>query len=547
VAEIGRSADEGGIPMIRSTVSSRAGRLAVAGLVLTLCAVAPPLADGADKTLVVGANFVIKSLDPGRTIETTSNMVNHSVYDSLVTFDGEDLGTARPSLATDWKVSDEGKTYTFRLRRNVKFTSGNALTSADVKWSLDRVKHLKNNPAFFLNSVDEVLAPDASTVVLKLRAPNPALLSVLASSSLGVVDSKLVTQKGGDASADAKDKDKAESFLNSQSAGTGAFVLERYVPDQEVVLVKNPGHWRGAPKVDRIVIRNITEPATQKLQLERGDLDIATGLDQDQMKALRSAAGVTAKASPAATTFYLLMNANPQVGGPFANPTVQQAVRYALDYDGILAIAGPGAVRLAGVIPTTFPGALDPRQAVRTDREKAKSLLKEANLGDVKGAITYASDSTIWGVQMNLLAQKIQADLAAVGIAISLNGLPRAPALQSYRDGKNQLGVWSWAADYPHGQNFLVYAPGRVVGKRAGWPPEASPEARDLAQLAADAEAEVDPAKSAALYRKVDERLAQVGPYAPLFQPAVPYAHRSTVQGVTFNSVWGVDFWTVTK
>ena len=75
-------------------------------------------------------------------------------------------------------------------------------------------------------------------------------------------------------------------------------------------------------------------------------------------------------------------------GGAFANPKVQQAVRYALDYDGILAIAGPGAVRLAGVIPTTFPGALDPRQAVRTDREKAKTLLREANLGEVKGAIT---------------------------------------------------------------------------------------------------------------------------------------------------------------
>jgi peptide/nickel transport system substrate-binding protein len=497
--------------------------------------------------VVVGANFVIKSLDPARTVETTSNMVNHSVYDSLVTFDGEDLTTPKPSLATDWTVSPDGKTYTFRLRRNVRFASGNPLTSADVKWSLDRVRYVKSNPAFFLNSVEDVQAPDPFTVVLKLKAPNPALLPILSSSSLGAVDSKLVSGKGGDASPEAKDKDKAEPFLIAQSAGTGAYVMERYVPDQEIVLVRNPNHWRGTAKVERIVIRNITEPAAQKLQLERGDLDIATGLDQDQMRALRTAAGVTAKASPAATTFYVLMNADPQVGGPFANPKVQQAVRYALDYDGILALAGPGAIRLAGVIPTVFPGALDPRQAIRTDRDRARALLKEANLGEVKGALTYASDSTIWGIQMNLLAQKIQADLAAVGIAISLNGLPRAPALQSYRDGKNQLGVWSWAADYPHGQNFLVYAPGRVVGKRAGWPPEASPEARELAQLAADAEAEVDPAKSAALYRKVDERLAQVGPYAPLFQPAVPYAHRATVQGVTFNSVWGVDFWTVTK
>jgi peptide/nickel transport system substrate-binding protein len=523
------------------------GILRLAALALALWTVGLPVSDAQEKTLVVGANFVIKSLDPGRTIETTSNMVNHSVYDSLVTFDGEDLSTPKPSLATDWKISDDGKTYTFRLRRNVKFSSGNPLTSADVKWSLDRVKNLKNNPSFFLNAVDEILAPDPFTVVLKLKAPNPALLPILASSSLAAVDSKLVTSKGGDASLDAKDKDKAESFLQGQSAGTGAYVLERYVPDQEVVLVRNPNHWRGAPKLDRIVIRNITEPATQKLQLERGDLDVATGLDQDQMKAIRSAAGVTARASAAATTFYLLMNNNPQVGGPFANPKVQQAVRHALDYEGILALAGPGAVRLAGIIPTSFTGALEPRQAVRTDRERARALLREAGLGEVKGALTYASDSTIWGVQMNLLAQKIQADLAAVGIAITLNGLPRATALQSYRDGKNQLGVWSWAADYPDRQNFLVYVPGRVVGKRAGWPAEASPEAAALAQLASEAEAEVDPAKGTALYRKLDERLAQVGPYASLFQPAVPYAFRSNVQGVTFNSVWGVDFWTVSK
>jgi peptide/nickel transport system substrate-binding protein len=86
-----------------------------------------------------------------------------------------------------------------------------------------------------------------------------------------------------------------------------------------------------------------------------------------------------------------------------------------------------------------------------------------------------------------------------------------------------------------------------VVGKRAGWPAEASADATALAQLATEAEAEADPAKGTALYRKLDERLAQVGPYAPLFQPAVPYAFRSNVQGVTFNSVWGVDFWTVSK
>jgi peptide/nickel transport system substrate-binding protein len=518
----------------------------IATLALAATLVAAPVA-AQEKTLVVGANFVIKSLDPGRTVETTSNMVNHAAYDSLVTFEGEDLATPKPSLASEWKVSPDGKTYTFKLRPNVKFASGNPLTSADVKWSLERVMYLKSNPAFMVASVEEIQAPDPATVVLRLKAPNPALLPTLSSPSLAAVDRKLVGENGGDASPDAKDKDKAESFLNGRSAGSGAYVMERYVPDQEVVLVKNPQHWRGAPRLDRIVIRNITEAATQKLQVERGDLDVVTGLDQDQLKALRQSSGVTARSSPAATTFYVLMNNNGQVGGPFANPKVQQAVRYALDYDGILAIAGAGAVRLAGVIPTLFPGSLESRQAIRTDRAKARELLKEAGLGEVQGAITYASDSTIWGVQMSLLAQKIQADLNAAGMKIALNGLPRATALQQYRDGKNQLGVWSWAADYPDGSNFMVYAPGRTVGKRAGWPADASPEARELAELAQAAEIETDRAKSAGLYRKFEERLGQVGPYAPLFQPAVPYAFRSSVKGVTFSSVWGVDFWTVSK
>src|SRR5262245_26807848 len=90
--------------------------------------------DASAQALVVGANFVVKSLDPARTVETTSNMVNHSVYDSLVTFDGEDLTTPKPSLATGWTVSPDGKTYTFQLRRSVRFVSGNAMTSDEVKW-----------------------------------------------------------------------------------------------------------------------------------------------------------------------------------------------------------------------------------------------------------------------------------------------------------------------------------------------------------------------------------------------------------------------------
>lgn len=500
-----------------------------------------------DAQLVIGANFVIQSLDPGRSIETTVNMINHATYDSLVTFEGEDLTTPMPRLASEWTVSEDGTTYTFTLQPDVTFASGNPLTSADVKWSFDRVRNLQSNPLFLVEKITSVEAPDPRTVVITLGSPYPGILPILASPSLGIIDSVLVSENGGTDAADAAETDTAEAFLNSQSAGSGPYALTSYLPDQEVVLVSNPNYWRGAPAFDRIVIRNIIEAATQKLQLEGGDIDIATGLSQDQVPTMQGSEGVTVNSSPAATTFYVLINNNPEVGGAFSNPLIQQAIRYALKYDEILALAGPGAVRLAGIIPTVFPGALDPAEATVTDQEMARGLISEAALDSVTGELSYASDSTIWGVQMNVLAQKIQSDLAEVGIELALDGLPRTTALQKYRDAQNQVGVWSWAADFPDTSNFLVYLPGRTVGTRAGWPADYSDETEALVALGNEAESTVDDAERVEMYHEIENTIREIGPYAPLFQPAVPYAYRSDLSGVTFNSVWGVDLYAVSR
>lgn len=526
----------------RTLLKSTAG-----GLGLSLLSHGSIAAQDGGSQLVIGANFVIQSLDPGRSIETTTNMINHSTYDSLVTFEGEDLTTPVPRLASEWTVSEDGTSYTFTLQPDVTFASGNPLTSTDVKWSFDRVRNLQSNPLFLVEKITSVEAPDPQTVVITLDTPYPGILPILASPSLGILDSVLVSENGGTDAADAAETDTAEEFLNGQSAGSGPYMLTSYLPDQEVVLERNPNYWREPGAFDRIVIRNITEAATQKLQIEAGDIDIATGLSQDQVPTMEGSEGVTVNSSPAATTFYVLMNNNPDVGGAFSNSLIQQAVRYALKYDEILAIAGPGATRLAGIIPTVFPGALDPAEATETDQEQARSLISEAALDSVTGQLSYASDSVIWGVQMNVLAQKIQSDLAEVGIELELDGLPRSTALQKYRDAENQVGVWSWAADFPDTSNFLVYLPGRTVGTRAGWPADASPETEALVEVGEQAESTVDDAERIELYQEVENTIREIGPYAPLFQPAVPYAFRSDLSGVTYNSVWGVDLYAVSR
>jgi peptide/nickel transport system substrate-binding protein len=498
-------------------------------------------------TLIMAPNFVIRSLDPGHTLEPDGEMVTHACYDALVTFDGADLSTPKPHVATSWKVSGGGRLYTFTLRQGIRFASGNPLTSADVKWSFDRVINLQSNPAFFLANVDEVQAPDPQTIVLRLKAPQPSILPILSNGALGIMDSKLVTSQGGDASVDAKTKDHAEMWLQSHSAGSGAFMIQSYTPTQELVLARNPNHWRAAAKMDRIVLRSVPEASTQALQLERGDLDLAMSLGQENLGTLRRVPSVTIQSSVVATSFVMMVNMDPSLSGQLANPKVLQAIRYALDYDGILQIAGPGAQRMAGVIPNDLPGALDPREAVKTDKNKAKALLKDAGLSEAKGRLMFASDATSYGIQYSLLAQKIQSDLASVGITIDLDGLPGTIELGQYRGGKAPALFGGYAADYPDATDFLVYLPGQLVGKRMNWPANASPAAQELAQWGDQATQEADPRTRVALLQKVQRRLLDIGPYAPLFTPALPFGFRSDLRGVTYNSVWEVDFYTIRR
>src|SRR5712692_2575597 len=123
---------------------------------------APVAQSAADpKTLVIGTPFAIKSFDPARAYEQTVWMIHKATYNTLVTLDENDISIIVPDLATNWEVSPDAKTFTFHLRQGVKFqTSGNTMTSADVKWSLERAIAIKGNPSFLLDGIVSVETPD---------------------------------------------------------------------------------------------------------------------------------------------------------------------------------------------------------------------------------------------------------------------------------------------------------------------------------------------------------------------------------------------------
>jgi peptide/nickel transport system substrate-binding protein len=499
------------------------------------------------KMLSVATLLNINTLDPGRTLENETNNIDHVTYDALVTFEGEDLKTIRPSLATRWTASPDGLTYTFTLRPNVKFASGNMMTAADFKWSFERLMNIKGNGAWLLDGVQSVEAPNPTTFVMKLSRPVPALLAILTTPSLSPVDTKVVMANGGDAGPDAKDKDKAEAYLNSHSAGTGAFTLESYVPQQEIVMVKNPNYWRGPSSLDRVVVRNVIEPSAQALMVQKGDMDIAVNIQADQARQLRNVQGVVVKSSPELNVVNIIINTNPEISGQFANPKVREAIRYAIDYQGVMALTAPGSRRSAGIIPQSFPGARPASEAVKTDKQRARTLLQQTNLTNLEGTFFYSSTYAGFGLDLAVLAQKIQQDLAAIGIKLKIVDEPYVTEVTQYRQGKLPMGIGGWLADYMDQSDYLVFLPGRTVGKRLQWFPDSSPEAREIAKLGEQTETEVDPTKLIALYQQLDRRLSEQGPYIPLYQPAVSIAYRSNLKGVTYTTGWYVDYSTISK
>jgi hypothetical protein len=336
-------------------------RLVVCGLIVTLAVLGgTSIAAGQGtqdrRTLVVGVAFDIKSLDPARAFEPAGVMILKATYDTLLTLDEHDVSKIVPDLAASWEVSPDARTFTFHLRSSVTFpSSGNPMTSADVKWSLERAMGIHGNPSFLLDGITSIETPDDYIVVISKSDPDPAFIAKSSSPVFAVLDSKTVQVHGGVSGPDAATTDAAEDWLNQNSAGTGPFSLTSYTPESEIDLQGSSTFWNGPPPFDRVIYRNIPDAATQKLTLEAGGIDIATTVSADQVPSLQANPNVSVVEGPSPLIFYLMMNEQADLShGTVSKPDVQQAVRYALAYDGINTLIRSPAVTPPSVLPQGF-------------------------------------------------------------------------------------------------------------------------------------------------------------------------------------------------
>ncbi len=513
---------------------------AVVALACAAAALAAASHHAGSNTLVIDNSFTIKTSDPQRAFDPTASIVDRAIYDTLFTYRKSDLAHPVPLLVSSWKASNGAKLFVFQLKKNVHFANGDPLTSADVVFSLDRLINLKGNPSFLL-SATSVKARGPYAVVMKTLEPSGQLPAILANPSTGIVNSKLVKAHGGSDGSNASTTDKAEQWLNSSAsvgAGSGPYTLSSYSTTSQVTLVPNTHYW-GSPKpaFTSVVLRNMIAP-TQLINVQRGTHEVAIDLSAAQATSLKSNKHLRVSLQPSTWVYWLFANENPQISKVTPNQHWQQAIRYGLDYKSIVSVAGPGTYQTPGIIPSMFLGALPAKDAIKTNIAKAKQELAASGEASQQMTLEYPSDLTINGVAFSTLAQKVQANLQAIGMNVQLSGSPTSNWLTKYRNGQMAFGLSIWGPDYPDPADYLTFAPGQLVGLRVGW---AKGGDTAIEKLAAKALVTTDAKKRQALYQQYQLQLNARGPYFPLIQPTQVFVSTADLKNAVYNAVYSLD------
>ena len=473
-------------------------------------------------TLVIGKAGDPDNLDPAVTVTNQSWTATYPAYERLVEFkveNGKGSTEVEGGIAASWTTSADGKDWTFKIADGHTFASGDPVDANAVKFSFDRLMKINKGPNELFSQVDSVEVVDPKTVVFHLKEAFAPFLSTLASDGGSIVDPKVMDHQMND--------DMGQAYLSDHSMGSGAYQIASWEKGQQIVMTPNP-HWtQNKPFFKTVIIKIVKEASARRLQLEKGDLDIAEELPVDQIKAMRGKEGVTIVDEPSFYVTYLYLN-NTKM--PLDQVKVRQAISYAVDYKGIIdgILLGQG-VQMRGPIPIGMWGHDDNAMQYSYDPEKAKALLKEAGVSDVKLSYLYAKTDPTW----EPLGLVLQQELAEVGIKLELQQLAYPTMREHLNKGDFDIAVGNWTPDYADPSMFMNFwfdsSRHGLPGDRAFY---TNKMVDDLIRKGAVATSQAEREK---LYGEAQKMVIEEAPYVYLFQRNYQFAQRSDVKGYVYN------------
>jgi len=525
--------------------------LSGAAICLALGVTALPALAKTPANMLVIANRIddITTLDPAESFEFAGSDVSRNVYGKLVNFDSANLSAGYgPDLAESWTVSEDGKTITFKMRPGVKFQSGNPVTAADAEFSLRRVIELNKTPSFILtqfgftpdNVKDTIVATGDMTLKITTdkRYATSFVLNSLTATIGGIVDKKLVMQHDVNG-------DLGNGWLKTNTAGSGAYSVQSWKPNESVTLVANPNFYLGAPAMQRVIVRHVQESATQRLMLEKGDIDIARNLNTEDIKGITGEKGIAVDNELRGRLMYVSMN---QKNPALANPDVRQAIKYLIDYKGMQDSFLKGQYVIhENFLPATFLGAID-------DAPYSFNVAKAKELMAKSGVKNLTLTAGVREAQERLeIAQSLQNTFAQAGITLNLTVGTGKQILSRYRARELDIYIGAWGPDYPDPQTnagTFAYNPDNsdaaqatgLLAWRNSW---------DTGGLTKEVEAAVvegDRDKRVAMYGKIQRQFLKTSPFAIMFQRIEQTGRAENVQHLNLGgAITAVTYWTVTK
>src|SRR4051812_28505792 len=399
-----------------------------------------------DATLTyLDSNELMVGWDPSTSYSNEVSVMNN-MYEQLVRYD-KTTKQFEPQLAESYAKSDGGRTWTFKLRPGVKFHTGRAMDAAAAKAAIERTIKLNQGAAYEWGPVKSIAAPDASTLVFKLKYAAP--LDSIASSAYGayIYDTKAAPKL-------------ADWFAAGHEAGTGPYQLEKWNKgaDVEVRLKQFPGYWKGwsGDHYAHVVFRHVPQATTSAQLLRSGDATIARQLNPQLFDSVKTAPGMTSQTSPSFENLLGFLNTQ---SGPLKDRRLRKAVIDAMDYSGaIKALKGAG-VAAHGFVPAGLAG-YDPSLTQQQNMAEAKQLLQQAGYGPGGKKLTLTLTHAQGDDNEALMAAILKSDLAQLNVNLDVQALQwtaQWDRAKSSDAGKRQdIFVMYWYPDYANADSWFT-------------------------------------------------------------------------------------------
>ncbi|MEW9082486.1 MAG: ABC transporter substrate-binding protein [Caldanaerobacter subterraneus] len=464
-------------------------------------------------------------LDPSVEFSNGIQVLNN-IYETLLRYDPLEKKII-PVLATDYNRSEDGLTWTFHIRKGVKFHDGTELNAEAVKFSIERTMKLGKGASFIWDPVKEINVKDDYIVEFKLKYPAPLDLIASCPYAAFIMSPQAV-------------KSHPEGWLTEgHEAGTGPYMLESFIPNEEVVLTKFNEYWKGweGKHFDKVVIKSIPESATRRQMLEKGDIDITYKLPYEDVEALKNNPNLVISVNPSFENLLMLFNTQK---APLNNKLVRQALAYAFPYEDVVKYAAGGyAKQSIGPIPYGMWGHSDELFQYKFDLNKAKELLKEAGYpnGGFKLLLTYTSGDEA----EKKAAELYKSALANLNIGLEIRGMPWESQWQLARDRdpnkRQDIFVFYWWPDVPSPYSWLFnmfHTQPEILFNLAYWENKEFDALIDQAQKISG----TDISKAEKMFIEAQKILIEESPAIFVYDKEAVYVYNKTLKGFKYNPVY---------